>query len=413
MTSRARIAVTGLGVRTAAGPHPKHLWDALISGRSTARRITSFDTTGLGVDVACQVGDLDTAPYLTPRQARHLDRVSKLAVCAAADAFDDAFGAGDAIRTPPERRAVVTGIGFCGVETYEDGMLDVRHPGRGNPGPLHVLKIMSNAPASAIGLRHRIHGPSMSVTTACASGAHAIGEAVRLLRDGSADLVVAGGAEACVTPTILQAFDQCRTLSRHTAEPQRACRPFDAGRDGFVLAEGAAFLILETLDGARARGAHVHAELAGYGRTNDAHHLLAPAPEGEGAYRCMRAALSDAGLSPGQVSHVNAHGTGTQLNDLTEAQAITRLFGPHAVPVTAVKAVTGHALGAAGAIEAVAAVLTLAHGTVPPTANLGTLDPRCEVDVVREARPLPAGAVLSNSFGFGGHNATLIIAPVT
>ncbi|WP_262380177.1 beta-ketoacyl-[acyl-carrier-protein] synthase family protein [Nonomuraea sp. PA05] len=407
--SRVRVAVTGMGVRTTAGAHPKELWNALLAGRSTARTITSFGTEGLGVGFACQISDLDTSAYLTPKQASRLDRVAQLALCAATDALADA-GDGPP-RTPPHRRAVVTGTGFGGRMTDETVMLTGRHPERGNPGPLHVPMIMHNSAAAAIGIHHQIQGPSLSVETACASGSHAIGEAARLLRDGSADLVIAGGAEACVTPTVLLAFHRCQALSLRNDAPERASRPFDRDRDGFVLAEGAAFLVLENLEHALRRDARIHAELTGYASTSDAHHLTAPPPHGEGAARCMRAALADARLAPDEIAHVNAHGTGTPLNDVAEAQAITHVFGPARVPVTSIKGVTGHAIAAAGAIEAVAAVLSMNERAIPPTANLDHLDPRCDVDVVSRVRPMPPGPVMSNSFGFGGHNATLIFSP--
>ncbi|GAA2628827.1 beta-ketoacyl-[acyl-carrier-protein] synthase family protein [Actinomadura fulvescens] len=392
---RVRVAVTGVGVRTPAGNDPATLWDTLIAGKSTARTITSFDADGLPVDFACQVPDIG-AGRVTGRDARRMDRTTLLAVCAADDSLADAGEPG----VPPERRAVVTGTGLAGNETAEAAFL-------GRPSPLHVPKVMANASAAFIGMRHRALGPSLTISTACASGGHAIGEGLRLVRDGSADLVVAGGAEACVTPTLLLAFALCGALSQRVAEPDCASRPFDADRDGFVLAEGAAFVVLERLDRALRRGAHVYAELAGYGRTTDGHHLTVPHPHGEGAERCMRQALADADLSPHQVAHVNAHGSGTELNDVTEAQVIARLLG-FDVPVTATKSVTGHAIGAAGAIEAVVSVLTLENGTIPPTINLRTQDPRCEIDVVRRPRPLRPGAILSNSFAFGGHNASLV-----
>ncbi|MEW9551856.1 beta-ketoacyl synthase [Nonomuraea sp. NPDC050783] len=405
--ARARVAVTGLGVRTPAGGHPKELWNALLAGRSTARRITSFDTEGLGVGFACEVPELDVEAYLTPKQAARLDRVSQLGVCAAADALDDA----GPVRAPAERQAVVTGSGFGGVLTYEGVFRDAR-TGRGNPGPLHVPMIMHNALAAAISIRHRILGPSLSVATACASGAHAIAEAARLVRDGTADLVVAGGAEASITPTVLLAFHRCGALSQRNDAPETASRPFDRDRDGFVLAEGAAFVVLENLEHALARDARVYGELSGLGFSSDAHHITAPPEDGEGAARCMRAALADAALTPGEIAHVNAHGSSTPLNDLAEARAIKEVFGPVRVPVTSTKGVTGHAIGAAGAIEAVAAVLALNELAVPPTANLGEPDPRCDIDVVAEVRPMPPGPVMSNSFGFGGHNATLIFSPL-
>ncbi|MFI6928286.1 beta-ketoacyl-[acyl-carrier-protein] synthase family protein [Nonomuraea spiralis] len=404
---RTRVAVTGVGLRTPAGSGPKELWNTLLGGRSTARTITSFDVSALPVRFACQIHDLDVSAYLTVKQARRLDRASLLAVCAAGDALADAGHP----EVPAERRAVVAGSSFCGTETYESTLLGADGPGGLKASPLFIPKIMPNAGAAAVGMRYGVRGPSMAVSTACASGAHAIGEGVRLIRDGSADLVLAGAGDANITPGMLHGFSRCRALSARNDDPAAACRPFDAGRDGFVLAEGAAFLVLERLDDAVRRGARVHAELSGYGRTCDAHDLTAPAPEGEGARRCMEAALGDAGLSPADIVHVNAHGTGTELNDLTEAQAIRSVFGPAAVPVSSTKGVTGHAIGASGAIEAVACVLAIAECTAPPTANLDRLDPRCDVDAAAVPRPIARGPVLSNSFGFGGHNATLILSP--
>jgi 3-oxoacyl-[acyl-carrier-protein] synthase II len=405
MHQRIRVAVTGLGVRTPAGNDLKTFWDTLIEGRSTARTITSFDPAGLPVDFACQVPAFAAADYVTGKQVRRMDRTTLLAVCAAADAMADAGQTG----IPPERRAVVTGTGLAGNETTETALLG--HDGHGRPSALYVPKVMHNAAAAFVSMEHRILGPSLTVSTACASGGHAIGEGLRLLRDGSADMVVAGGSEACVSPTILLAFHRCGALSQRVSEPERASRPFDAARDGFVLAEGAAFVVLERLEDAARRGARVYAELAGYGRTSDAHHLTMPDPDGEGAERCVRQALADAGLSPEEVVHVNAHGSATPLNDVTEARLIARIFGPGQVPVTSTKSVIGHAIGAAGAIEAVVSALTLHERLAHPTINLEVQDPRCEIDVVRRPRPIAPGAVLSNSFAFGGHNASLVFTP--
>ncbi|MFI6743628.1 beta-ketoacyl-[acyl-carrier-protein] synthase family protein [Nonomuraea sp. NPDC050451] len=404
---RARVVVTGMGVRTPAGAHPKELWGALLAGRSTARTITSFDAEGLPVDFACQVPDLDLDGYVKPRDARRMDRVTRMAFCAATDALADAGHP----QAAPERRAVVTGTGYGGVATQEAafGTLDER--GRAWPGPLHIPMSMHNAAAAEISIRHAFLGPSMSVATACASGSHAIGEGMRLVRDGTADVVLAGGMEAGVRASALVGFGRAGALSRRASEPERASRPFDADRDGFVLGEGAAFLVLERLEDALLRGAHVYAELSGYGRTSDGHHLTAPDPEGDGAYRCMRQALADAGIAAADVVHVNAHATSTRLNDEMEARAIARLFGEYAVPVTGSKSVIGHALGASGAIEAVISVLTLRERAVHPTANLDRQDPACPVDVVTAPRPIVPGPVLSNSFAFGGHNATLVFTP--
>jgi 3-oxoacyl-[acyl-carrier-protein] synthase II len=333
---RARVAVTGMGVRTPAGAHPKELWDALLAGRSTARTITSFDAEGLPVDFACEVPDLDLDGYVKPRDARRMDRVTRLAFCAATDALADA----DYPLAAPERRAVVTGTGYGGVATQElaFGTLDER--GRAWPGPLHIPMSMHNAAAAEISIRHAFLGPSMSVATACASGSHAIGEGMRLVRDGTADVVLAGGMEAGVLASALVGFGRAGALSRRVSEPERASRPFDADRDGFVLGEGAAFLVLERLEDALRRGAHVYAELSGYGRTSDGHHLTAPDPGGDGAYRCMRHALADAGIAAADVVHVNAHATSTRLNDEIEARAIARLFG-----VDVLVELQGHVLG--------------------------------------------------------------------
>ncbi|MEU8363387.1 beta-ketoacyl-[acyl-carrier-protein] synthase family protein [Nonomuraea sp. NPDC048882] len=438
MAERVRVAVTGLGVRTPGGNDLRTFWDTLIAGRSTARTITSFDASSLPVGFACQVPGFDTAPYVTGKQARRMDRATLLAVCAADDALADAglLGPGgmsglaglDGASVPPERRAVVTGTALGGNETAETTLLGAAAeyaappssqpavppagppsgPSGAQPSALYVPRIMPNASAAFVSMRHQILGPSLTVSTACASGGHTIGEGLRLLRDGSADLVVAGGTEACVSPTILLAFHRCGALSQRVNEPECASRPFDIARDGFVLAEGAAFVVLERLEDAVRRGARVYAELSGYGRTSDAHHLTTPDPKGEGAERCVRQALADSGLSTGDVAHVNAHGSGTPLNDITEAQVIARLCGPGQVPVTSTKSILGHAIGAAGAIEAVVSVLTLHERLIHPTINLDVQDPECEIDVVRRPRPLGPGAVVSNSFAFGGHNASLV-----
>ncbi|MEV0313224.1 beta-ketoacyl-[acyl-carrier-protein] synthase family protein [Nonomuraea fuscirosea] len=432
MAERVRVAVTGLGVRTPGGNDLRTFWDTLIAGRSTARTITSFDASSLPVGFACQVPGFDTGPYVTGKQARRMDRATLLAVCAADDALADAglidpsgmSGLGGpgglaGASVPPERRAVVTGTALGGNETAEATLLGAAYTAPPSPPPsphgagaqpsaLYVPRIMPNASAAFVSMRHQILGPSLTVSTACASGGHTIGEGLRLLRDGSADLVVAGGTEACVSPTILLAFHRCGALSQRVNEPECASRPFDAARDGFVLAEGAAFVVLERLEDAERRGARVYAELSGYGRTSDAHHLTTPDPKGEGAERCVRQALADAGLRTGDVACVNAHGSGTPLNDITEAQVIARLCGPGQVPVTSTKSILGHAIGAAGAIEAVVSVLTLHERLIHPTINLDVQDPECEIDVVRRPRPLGPGAVVSNSFAFGGHNASLV-----
>ncbi len=396
MTGRHAVAVTGLGVRCAAGATPAALWESLLQCRS-AVSLHTFDDAGTVVFPACPMTGFDPAGYLTPKEVRRADRSVQMAVCAAADAVEDAGG----LHVAPGRRAVVTGTGYGGVISQENGL--------GHPDVLYASKLMNNAGAYWITAKLGITGPSLTVSTACASGTHAVGEALQMIRTGCADVVVAGGHDSPLTPTTALAFGRAGAMVTECADPAAASRPFDVDRRGFVLAEGAAFLVLERLDLAHARGARVYATLTGYGRTSDAHHLTAPHPDGAGARMCMEQALADARTTPEAVTHVNAHGTGTQLNDLAEAQAITAVFGARRVPVTAPKAVTGHALGAAGALEAVITAWSVREGLAPPTAHLTLLDPRCELDMVTgEPRKIPDGAVISTSFAFGGHNACVV-----
>jgi 3-oxoacyl-[acyl-carrier-protein] synthase II len=406
------VVVTGMGVKTPAGCDLPTFWETLLEGRSAAGPITRFDTTDHPVTFACEVGDFDPEAYLGPKEPRRTDRVAQLGFAAAADAVEDA-GALDA---DPARCAVVAGTGVGGLRTLEEQERTFLERGAERVSPFFVPMMMPNATAALVAMRFGWQGPSLCVTTACAAGAHAIGEATRLLRSGAADVALAGGSEAAVTPVALAAFWRMGALSGRAEDPARASRPFDAARDGFVMGEGAAFLVLETLERATARGARVHGEIAGYGLTCDAFHVTAPAPGGAGAAACMLLALDDAGLSPADVGHVNAHGTSTPLNDEAEATAITKVFGERSVPVTGTKGATGHLIGAAGAAEAVATFLALEEGVVPPTANHTETDPALAVDVVAgTARPVPAGRPgMSNSFGFGGHNATLVLsAPPT
>ncbi|WP_031478962.1 beta-ketoacyl-[acyl-carrier-protein] synthase family protein [Streptomyces bicolor] len=397
MTRRPAVAVTGLGVRCAAGATPAALWESLVQGR-TATSLHTFDDEGTVVYPACPMAGFDPAGYLSPKEVRRADRSVQLAVCAAVDAVADAGG----LEVEPGRRAVVTGTGYGGVISQENGI--------GRPDVLYAPRLMHNAGAYWISARLGITGPSLTVSTACASGTHAVGEAMQMIRAGCADVVVAGGHDSPLTPTTALAFGRAGAMVTECADPAAASRPFDIGRQGFVLAEGAAFLVLERLDLAHARGARIYATLTGYGRTSDAHHLTAPHPDGAGARACMEQALADAGTTAEAVTYVNAHGTGTELNDIAEAQAIAALFGPRRVPVTAPKSVTGHGLGLAGALEAVITAWSVREGLAPPTACLTRLDPRCELDVVTgEPRKIPNGPVISNSFAFGGHNACVVL----
>jgi 3-oxoacyl-[acyl-carrier-protein] synthase II len=407
--SAGAIAVTGLGLVTPAGDTCEGFWDALIAGRSVARNVQHIDVSESPIRFGGEC-DFDPRPIMSEKEARRSDRNTQLAIVAAEHAIADA----QVVDVDPERVATVVGTGFGGLETADHGareFLGVSEGGvKGRVNPLFVPTAMPNAGSSGIAMRHGFRGPCLTISTACAAGANAIGEASRLLREGSADLVVAVGSEAPLTPWIMSAFAAAHALSERRDDPAAASRPFDLDRDGFVIAEGAAALVLERLPDAVARGARVRAELLGYARNTDAFHLVAPPPDGRGARTCMQLALENAGLALSDVAHVNAHGTSTPHNDAAEAHAIRDLFGDDAPPVTSVKGVVGHSVGAAGAVEAIASVLTLEHQMIPPTANYETPDPALGLDVVAQPRPLGDGVVVSNSFAFGGHNAVLVFA---
>jgi 3-oxoacyl-[acyl-carrier-protein] synthase II len=407
---RVRVAITGLGVKTPAGNDLATFWTTLASGQSTAAEITRIDPSPLPVRFGCEVRDFDPVDYLGAKESRRVDRVTQLGFAAAADALDDA-GAADA---DPARSAVIIGTGIGGLITLEEQAGVYLEKGAARVSPFLVPMMMANATAGTIAMRFGWTGPNLCIATACAASAHAIGEAARLIREGTADIVMTGGTESSMTPTAISAFSRMTALSTRNDEPARASRPFDADRDGFVMAEGAGALVLEPWDRAVARGAHIYGEVVGYGRNADAYHITAPSPGGEGAAACMQLALDDAGLDPSAIGHVNAHGTSTPLNDAAEAEAIRKVFGDTPPPVTSTKGVTGHMIGAAGAAEAIACLLALQNGVVPPTANLERLGDDIALDVVsgspRALAPKPA---LSNSFGFGGHNATLILAPAS
>jgi 3-oxoacyl-[acyl-carrier-protein] synthase II len=309
---------------------------------------------------------------------------------------------------------VILGTGIGGLITLEEQITIYGEKGAARVSPFLVPMMMTNATAGTIAMQLGWTGPNLCISTACAASAHAIGEATRLIRDETSDVVMTGGTESCMTPVAISAFARMTALSGRNDDPEHASRPFDAARDGFVMGEGAAALLLERWDRAVARGARIYGEVIGYGRNADAYHITAPSPGGEGAAACMQLALDDAGLSPASISHVNAHGTSTPLNDAAEAEAIRKVFGEAAPPVTSTKGVTGHLVGAAGATEAVACLLALRDGSVPPTANLEQIGDDIQLDVVSGApRPIAAAPALSNSFGFGGHNATLIFAPTS
>jgi len=407
---RPRVAVTGIGVKTPAGNDLETFWTTLLAGRSRAARIARYDPSDLPVQFGCEVIDFDPVPYLGPKESRRIDRAVQLGVAAAIDALADAGDAG----VDPARCAVIAGSGVGGLITLEEQVGLNLARGALRVSPFLVPMMMPNAAAGTIAMQFGWTGPNLCVATACAASANAIGEAVRLVRDGSADLVMTGGAESCQTPTAIAAFARMGALSSRNDDPEHASRPFDVDRDGFVMGEGATFMVLERLDAALARGARVYGEVAGYGRTADAYHITAPSPGGAGAASCMSLALDDAGCAPEAVRHVNAHGTSTPLNDAAEAEALRKVFGDAPPPVTSTKGVTGHLIGAAGATEAAATLLALRDGVVPPTANHERTGDDVQLDVIAGTpRAIEPGPAISNSFGFGGHNVSLVLVPVS
>jgi len=399
------VAVTGLGLVTPAGIGTQASWDGVLAGAPAAA--TDPVLEGLDVDFSCRVPGFDATELLGRKAARRLDRFTQLAVVAAREAVADAGL--DPSTWDGARVGVVLGCGMGGAATWEAQHRRLIERGPGRVSPMLIPMLVPNMVAGQLAMEFGAMGPNLVTATACASGATAIGVARDLLRSGACDIVLTGGTEAGLTPLSIAGFAQMQALSRRRDDPARASRPFDVDRDGFVAAEGAGVLVLERTDHAAGRGARVRANLAGYGASADAHHITAPDPDGRGAALAMRAALADAGVGPDEVTHVNAHGTSTPLNDVAEARTIRRVVGDH-VAVTSTKGVTGHPLGAAGAIEAAFSVLTVEHGRIPPTANLDSQDPEIDLDVVAKApRERAVDVVMSNSFGFGGQNAVLVV----
>jgi 3-oxoacyl-[acyl-carrier-protein] synthase II len=415
--SPRRVVVTGVGVVSPVGIGAAACWDALAAGRSGVGPVTAFDADGLASRIAGEVDDFDAEARFGKRGARRLDRFTQLALAATDEALRhagllDADGDDDAVTgIDGERAGVSYASGIGGISTLLANHDTLREKGPKWVNPYLTPMMIANMAAGEIGLRHGLKGPNTCTVTACAASAHAVGDAAERIRWGRADVMVAGGAESSIVRLALAGFAAMTALSTRNDEPTRASRPFDTGRDGFVIAEGAATLVLEAEDHARARGATPLAVVAGYGANGDAHHVTAPHPEGEGALRCMAEAIADADLAPADIGYLNAHGTSTPPNDRIEALALRRLFGDAAGPaVSSTKSMTGHLLGAAGAFEAWVCIEALARGVLPPTINLDDPDPACAADhVANAARHQPIDATMSNSFGFGGHNATLVL----
>ncbi|RMG15102.1 MAG: beta-ketoacyl-[acyl-carrier-protein] synthase II [Planctomycetota bacterium] len=407
--SRRRVVVTGLGAVSPFGVGVLPLWEGLKAGRSGIRPISLFDAKDFPVRFAGEVPDFDPLAFFEKKEARHYDRVTQFALVCAEEARRDADLDLDAVDRA--RVGVVVGSGIGGLDTTEKQVLTLHQKGVRRVSPFLVPMMMINAPGGQVAIKLGLQGPNFCVASACASANHALGVSMHMIRHGQADIVFAGGSEAALTPVGLAGFCAARALSKRNDDPQRASRPFDANRDGFVFGEGAGLLVLEEREHALARGARIYCEFSGFGNTDDAFHITAPHEEGEGASRAMRAALEDAGLAPEQIDYVNAHGTSTKLNDPLETKAIKRVFGEHAgkLAVSSTKSMTGHLLGASGGIEAVALSKSIADGLAPPTINYETPDPECDLDYVpNEARAMDIGAALSNTFGFGGHNACLV-----
>ena len=406
--------VTGIGLVTPLGTGTAATWDGIVAGRSGIRRITRFDTTGLSVQIAGEVPDFTPERWLDRKELRRTDLFIQYALAATEMAIADA-----GLPLPlalPARTGVIVGVGMGGITTLEDAYDAFTRREFRRVSPFFIPAIIPNMAAGQVALRFGARGPNFATTSACASGAHALGEAARFIRDGVQDVMLAGGAEAPITMLGLGGFAAMRALaSSFNDDPTRASRPFDRDREGFVIAEGAGMLVLEALDHALARGARPLAELAGYGSNCDAYHVTQPSPDGAGAAACMAAALADADLPPDAIDYVNAHGTGTPYNDETETQAVKQVLGPHArdVPMSSTKSMMGHLLGAGGGVEAGITVLAIAREMLPPTINLETPDPACDLDYVPQvARPARIDTAISNSFGFGGTNVALVFRRV-
>lgn len=404
-----RVAVTGLGCITPFGIGRHALFDALSAGRSAVSLVSSFDTSEFKTKIAAEIKDFDPDPYFPKSETRRMDRFTQFAAVAAKDALLDAEI--DLNHLDKSRAGIVLGSGFGGIATTLEQHKNLLERGAKRVSPMCVPMMIPNMAAGNLAILFGLRGPNETISTACASSSHAIAAAFRMIQSGKADLMICGGSEAPVNPLILAAFSSMNALSKRNGEPEKASRPFDKERDGFVLGEGAGILVLESFEHALSRNAEIYAEIAGAGSSADAYHITSPDPDGLGAASAMRAALADAGITPDKISAVTAHGTGTVANDPTETKALKSVLGEHAykIPVNSIKSMLGHALGAAAALEAVAAVSSMMTGLIPPTINLDSPDPECDLDYVPNvARKAELKYVMTDSFGFGGQNSVLI-----
>lgn len=404
-----RVVVTGMGVVTSLGSDPATFWNNLKAGKSGVSRIESFDVSEYPTQIAAEVRDFKPEDYIDRKEARRMDRFVQFAVAAGVMALKDA-GLEAGRNVDPERMGVMVGSGIGGLGTWEDQHNVLLEKGPKRVSPFFIPMMIANMASGQISMITGAKGPNSTAVTACATGTHSIGDSFRLIRHGDADVMICGGAEAAIRPTGLAGFCAMRAMSTRNDEPEKASRPFDADRDGFVMGEGAGILVLESLEHAVRRGARIYAEVIGYGMSGDAFHITDPDPDG--AVRCMTRAMKDAGIQPEEIDYINAHGTSTPVGDRSETTAIKKAFGDHAckLAVSSTKSMTGHLLGAAGGIEAVILALTLDDGVIAPTINLDNPDPECDLDYVpNTARKADVRTALSNSFGFGGHNATIVM----
>ena len=407
---KRRVVITGIGLVTPLGVGIETNWEALLAGRSGIRTVTRFDLTGFPVRIAGEVSNFDVQQFIDKKEARKMDLFVHYAIAAADLAIKDAGI--DLAKLEGENTGVYVGSGIGGLGSIEDTHRVLLEKGPSRVSPYFIIQTIINEASAHISIRYKARGPNMSNVTACSTGAHAIGESFRMIQFGLADRMIAGGAEAPITPLSLAGFSSMKALSERNNEPEKACRPFDAQRDGFVMSEGAGIVLLEELNAALDRGAKIYAEVAGYGLNGDAYHVTAPSPDGEGAARVMKLAIDEAGISPADIQYINAHGTSTPYNDRVETMAIKSVFGEAArkVAVSSTKSMTGHLLGAAGGVEAGLTALTIDRQVLPPTINYEFPDPDCDLDYVPN-KPRTAEVIyaLTNSFGFGGTNACLLL----
>ena len=409
-----RVAVTGLGAITPVGHEKDQLWESLCNGKSGISNITSFDTTGQDVLIAGEASDFDPGKWFDKKEERRLDRFTQFAVASAALAIEDSGLDLDKVDKRKAGSIIGTGIGgIIEIEAQHKVLLE-RGPSR--VSPFMITKLMANAAPGYIAIKFGLQAANFSIITACASGAHAIVEAFRVVQSGEADIMVAGGTEATITPLCVSAFNNMKALSTRNDEPLKASRPFDKDRDGFIISEGSGIIILEEMENAKKRGANIYAEMLGFGMSDDAHHITAPHPEGAGAYIAMENALKSSRLNPEQISYINAHATSTPLGDMIEINSIKKVFGEHVkkLSVSSTKSMLGHQLGASGGVEALICSLIVGKGVIPPTINYETPDPNCNgMDFVpNEAKERNIENVMSNSFGFGGHNVSIVLGQV-